>query len=230
MDALVQEFPTVTSIVRNITTRRATIAVGEREELLHGAPEIEEQIGGLRFRIAANTFFQTNTQQAERLFELAVEWAGLGADDEVLDLYAGTGAISLFLARRARRVTGIELVAESVAMAEKNAALNGVRNCRFVQGEVREFFRARPGEAASARVAVVDPPRAGLHEDVVRALRELHPPRVVYVSCNPATLARDAALLVQDGRYSLQRIQPIDMFPHTYHVECVALLERTAPA
>ena len=230
VDALVEEFPGVTSIVRNVTTRRATIAVGEREELLHGAAEIEEQIGGLRFRIAANTFFQTNTQQAERLFELAVEWAGLGADDEVLDLYAGTGAISLFLARRARRVTGIELVAESVAMAEKNAALNGIHNCRFVQGEVREFFRTRPGEAAAARVAVVDPPRAGLHEDVVRALRELHPPRVVYVSCNPATLARDAALLAQDGRYALQRVQPGDMFPHTYHVECVALLERATPA
>ena len=126
-------------------------------------------------------------------------------------------------------MTGIELVADSVAMAGKNAALNGVRNCRFVQGEVRDFFRSRPGEAASARVAVVDPPRAGLHEDVVRSLRELRPPRIVYVSCNPATLARDAALLAQDGLYTLRRIQPLDMFPHTYHVECVALLERSVP-
>lgn len=230
VDALVQEFPEVTSIVRNITTRRATIAVGEREELLHGSAEIEEQIGGLRFRIASNTFFQTNTLQAERLFELAVAAADLQADDEVLDLYAGTGAISLFLARRARRVTGIELVADSVAMAHKNAALNGIHNCRFVEGEVRDFFRNRPGEAAAARVAVVDPPRAGLHEDVVRSLRQLRPPRIVYVSCNPATLARDAALLVQDGLYTLRHIQPVDMFPHTFHVECVALLERAVLA
>src|SRR6185436_7040234 len=214
---------------RNINSRRATIAVGEREELLFGAAEIEERLGDLRFRIASNSFFQTNTLQAERLFDLAVDWTGLDGSHEVLDLYSGTGAISLFLARRARRVTGIELVPESVARAEKNAALNGIDNCRFLLGEVRDFFKKRPGEAAAAEVVVVDPPRAGLHEDIVTALRQQLPKRIVYVSCNPATLARDLQLLCAGGAYTLTRVQPVDMFPHTFHIECVAQLD-VAPA
>jgi 23S rRNA (uracil1939-C5)-methyltransferase len=227
---LTAEFPSLTSLVRNVNTRRATVAVGESQEVLHGAAEIEERLGGLRFRIAANSFFQTNTLQAERLFDLAVDWASPGGDADVLDLYAGTGAISLLLARRARRVTGIEIVPESVAKAEQNAALNGIDNCRFVTGEVRDYFRRRPGEAAAAQVVLVDPPRAGLHPDVVTALRQLAPPRLVYVSCNPATLARDLQLLCAGGAWELRRVQPVDMFPHTYHVECVALLERRAGA
>lgn len=226
VEALVSEFPSIVSLLRNVNTRRATIAVGERQEVLHGGAEIEERLGGLRFRITANSFFQTNTLQAERLFELAVDWAGLTGTEEVLDLYAGTGAISLFLARRARRVTGIEIVEDAVAMAEKNAALNGIDNCRFLAGEVRDFFRKRAGEAAAAQVVIADPPRAGLHEDVAQALRLLQPRRIVYVSCNPATLARDLQILCRGGVYALRRVQPVDMFPHTYHIECVALLER----
>ena len=223
---LTAEFPAIASLLRSVNTRRATIAVGEREEVLAGGPEIEERLGDLRFRISANSFFQTNSAQAERLFGLVVEWADLQGGEEVLDLYAGTGAISLFLARRARRVTGIELVADSVAMAEKNAALNGIDNCRFLGGEVRDFFKKRAGEAATAQVVVVDPPRAGLHADVAHALRLLGPPRLVYVSCNPATLARDVQVLGAGGVYALRRVQPVDMFPHTCHIECVALLER----
>src|SRR5262245_8122884 len=198
---LIDEVPAITSLVRNINTRRANIAVGESEELLHGAPEIEEQLGGLRFRIASNTFFQTNSHQVERLFEEVVAATAIEPGDEALDLYAGTGAISLFLARRAARVTGIELVPESVAMAEKNAELNGIRNCHFIRGEVRDFFGQHPADAHRARVVVVDPPRAGLHPDVVQSLLELRVARLVYVSCNPATLARDAALLCRDGAY-----------------------------
>jgi len=224
--ALAAEFGSIRSVLRSINDRKATIAVGEHEEVLYGAPTIEERLGDLRFRIGANTFFQTNTVQAERLFTLAADWADLGATDQVLDLYAGTGAISLWLARRARRVLGIEWVPESVAMATRNAALNGIDNCEFAVGDVRDFLRRRPGDAAGARVVVVDPPRAGLHPDIVTALRELRPPRIVYVSCNPATLARDVQLLEAQGVYVLRRVQPVDMFPHTYHVECVALLER----
>ena len=223
---LVEEFPAVTSLVRTIHTGRATIAVGEREEVLHGVPEIEERIGDLRFRIGSNTFFQTNSGQAEHLFRMAVQGAQLDGQQEVLDLYAGTGAISLFLAQRARRVTGIELVPESVRMAERNARLNGIDNCRFFTGEVRDFLRLRAAEAAAADVVVADPPRAGLHPDIVQALRVLQPRRVVYVSCNPATLARDLGLLCADGLYALESIHPIDMFPHTVHVESVAVLER----
>jgi 23S rRNA (uracil1939-C5)-methyltransferase len=223
---LVGEFSAISSLLRNVNTRRATIAVGETEELLHGSAEIEERLGGLRFRIASNSFFQTNTVQAEKLFDVAVEWCGLQGREEVLDLYAGTGAISLFLARRAGRVTGIELVPESVAMAARNARLNGIDNARFVGGEVRDFFKKRSGEASAASVVLVDPPRAGMHPDVVEALRLLQPPRIVYVSCNPSTLARDLQLLCHGGRYVLRRVQPVDMFPHTFHIECVALVER----
>lgn len=224
--SLAPEFPQVKSIVRSINSGRAAVAVGDREEVLHGAPEIEERLGDLRFRIGPNTFFQTNTLQAEVLFQQAVRAASLNGEQEVLDLYAGTGAISLFLAQRARRVTGIELVPESVRMAERNAALNGIENCRFFVGEVREFFRKRAAEAAAADVVVADPPRAGLHPDVVQALRLLQPRRIVYVSCNPATLARDVGLLGADSIYKLTRVQPIDMFPHTMHIECIAVLER----
>jgi 23S rRNA (uracil1939-C5)-methyltransferase len=225
---LTGEFPAITSLLRSINTRRATIAVGESEELLYGEAEIEERIDGLRFRIASNSFFQTNTLQAARLFAGTAAAGGLSGREEVLDLYAGTGAISLFLARQARRVTGIELVPESVAMAEKNARLNGIENCRFLRGEVRDFFKKRAGEAAAADVVVVDPPRAGLHEDIVHALRMLQPRRIVYVSCNPATLARDLQLLCRDGLYDPAPVQPVDMFPHTFHVECVVRLDRRA--
>jgi 23S rRNA (uracil1939-C5)-methyltransferase len=127
-------------------------------------------------------------------------------------------------------VTGVELVPESVAMAEKNAALNGIDNCRFLLGEVRDHFKKRAGEVAGAQVVLLDPPRAGLHPDIVPALRMLQPPRIVYVSCNPATLARDLQLLCQGQLYTLQRVQPVDMFPHTYHIECVAQLERAVTA
>jgi 23S rRNA (uracil1939-C5)-methyltransferase len=225
VEVLTREFPAITGVVRNINTRRATIAVGERQEVLHGASEIDEILGGLRFRISANSFFQPNPLQAERLFELVVEWADPRASQDVLDLYSGTGAISLFLARRARRVTGIEQVSSAVADAERNASLNAVENCRFLSGEVREFFKHRAAEARCARLVIADPPRAGLHADVVRALRLLRPPRILYVSCNPSTLARDLQLLCRDGFYRLLRVQPLDMFPHTYHVETVAELE-----
>jgi 23S rRNA (uracil1939-C5)-methyltransferase len=223
--ALRSEFPSVVSIVRNINTRLATIAVGEQEEILHGPGTIDELLGGLRFRISSNSFFQPNPGQAERLFGLVAEWAELGGDDEAVDLYAGTGAISLFLARRARRVTGVELLPSSIADAERNAELNGVDNCRFVSGEVREFFRRHTPEVRAARVVVADPPRAGLHPDVVQALRLLRPQRLLYVSCNPSTLARDLQLLCADGAYRLQRVQPLDMFPHTYHVETLVQLQ-----
>jgi 23S rRNA (uracil1939-C5)-methyltransferase len=227
---LTREFPAITCMVRNVHTRRATIAVGERQEVLYGASEIDEILGGLRFRISPNSFFQPNPHQAERMFELVVEWASPRDDEEILDLYAGTGAISLFLARRARRVTGIEIVPSAVADAERNARLNEIENCRFLPGEVRGFFKQRAAEARAARLVIADPPRAGLHADVVRALRVLRPSRILYVSCNPSTLARDLQLLCRDQFYRLVRVQPIDMFPHTYHVETVVELEAASGA
>ncbi len=224
---LTSEFPEVVSIVRSINTRRATIAVGEREEILHGPGMIEDVVGGLRFEISAASFFQTNPLQAERLFMLVAEWAALRGDEEVLDLYAGTGAISLFLAQRARRVTGIELLPAAVADAERNARRNGIDNCRFVAADVQAFLR---GGGTKPHLVIADPPRAGLHPDVVRSLAALRPPRLLYVSCNPATLARDLQMLCQDGAYTLQGVQPLDMFPHTYHVETVARLAAAGAA
>ena len=212
--------------LRNINTRKATIAVGEREELLHGQRYIEEILDGLRFRISANSFFQTNPRQAENLFRLAIEAAELKGSDEVLDLYCGTGTISLFAARQARRVTGIEIVEEAVAGAEQNAELNGIDNVRFLAGEVRTFFRKRAAEASGADVVITDPPRSGLHPDIVHALRLLQPPRIVYVSCNPGTLARDLEMLCRDQLYEIRSVQPVDMFPHTYHIETVVRLDR----
>jgi 23S rRNA (uracil1939-C5)-methyltransferase len=228
--ALLQVCPTITSVVRNINTRKATIAVGEREELLYGNPWIEEVLDGLRFRISANSFFQTNPRQAERLFAVAIEAAELQPQDMVLDLYCGTGTLSLFAARHARQVTGIEIVEEAVRGAEQNAAANGIDNCRFLSGEVRDFFRKRVAEASSADVVITDPPRAGLHADIVQALRLLQPSRIVYVSCNPATLARDLEMLCRDDVYAVRSVQPVDMFPHTYHIETVVRLDRVQQA
>lgn len=225
VEALTSEFPEVVSIVRTINTRRATIAQGESEEILHGPGEIEDRIDGLRFKISAASFFQPNPKQAERLFALAMEWSALRGDEEVLDLYAGTGTISLLLARRARRVTGIEMGEGAVVDAQRNAALNGIDNCRFVAADVRTFLLRQDPDLRAMGVVIADPPRAGLHPDVVRALRQLHVPRLIYVSCNPSTLARDLQMLCRDGLYELQKVQPVDMFPHTYHVETVARLE-----
>lgn len=227
---LTTEFPTVTSIVRTINTRRALIASGDEEEVLYGPGVIEDVIGGLRFEISAASFFQPNPQQAERLFALVAAWAELRGDEEVLDLYAGTGAIALSLARAARRVTGIEQVERAVADAERNARRNRIDNCSFVNADVRTYLQRAGAEAGAVQVVIADPPRAGLHPDVVQALRRCGAPLLLYVSCNPSTLARDLRLLCQHGRYTLQRVQPIDMFPHTVHVETVARLVATGSA
>jgi len=222
VEALTSEFPSLRSIVRTINTGRAMIATGERVDVLHGTGEIEDTVGGLRFKISAGSFFQPNPKQAEKMFALLTEWASMGAAENVVDLYAGTGAIALSLARQAGKVTGIEQVASAVADAERNAALNAIGNCRFVAADVRDYIR----QHADARpdLVVADPPRAGLHPDVVQGLRRWQPARILYVSCNPSTLARDLQLLCRDDRYRLQRVQPVDMFPHTYHVETVASL------
>lgn len=216
----------LTCLVRTVNTKRATIAFGESEEVLHGGSSIDEVLAGLRFRISPSSFFQPNPQQAELLFSTLVDWAALRGHESVVDLYAGTGAISLFLARDAARVMGIELVEDAVRDAERNARLNHLDNCTFRSGEVRTWFRKHAAEVRTAALVVADPPRSGMHPDVVRALSLLQPPRILYVSCNPSSLARDAAILRERGGYHLTRLQPFDMFPHTYHVETLALLER----
>ncbi|HTY77144.1 MAG TPA: 23S rRNA (uracil(1939)-C(5))-methyltransferase RlmD [Candidatus Bathyarchaeia archaeon] len=217
--------PRTTSVVMNVNPKKASVAVGVEEHLLGGRDHIRESLGGLEFQVSANSFFQTNTAQAERLFALVLESADLSGSETVLDLYAGTGAISLQLAQRCRHVYGVELTQAAVADAARNAAVNGIGNCTFLAGEVRFVLPQLLAEGVSAQVVVADPPRAGFHPKALRALAQMGPARIVYVSCNPATLARDLGELARGG-YRVQWVQPVDMFPHTPHIEAVARLIR----
>jgi 23S rRNA (uracil1939-C5)-methyltransferase len=200
---------------------------GGETELLAGVDRLQEEIGNppLRLRISPQAFLQTNTEMAERLYGLAIEYASLGGFERVYDLYCGIGTIALLLAPRVAEVWGIELVEEAIADAIAGARLNEIDNVRFFAGDVRLVMRDLVARAGRPDVVVVDPPRAGLSQKVVRRIIEAGPRRVVYVSCNPTTLAPNAAQLVEAG-YRLTRVRPVDMFPQTPHIECVALLER----
>jgi 23S rRNA (uracil1939-C5)-methyltransferase len=198
---------------------------GGETVLLSGAPQLREQLGGLEFLISPEAFFQTNTEMAERLYATAAEFATLRGHERVFDLYCGIGTIGLTLAASAREVVGVEIVEPAVADAIENARINDVLNARFYAGDIRLAMRELVEQAGRPDVVVVDPPRAGLSQKVVRRLIEAQPGRVVYVSCNPTTLAPNAAQMVDAG-YRLTRVRPVDMFPQTPHIECVALLER----
>jgi 23S rRNA (uracil1939-C5)-methyltransferase len=199
---------------------------GGATKVVKGPAFLEEELAGLRFRISPDAFFQTNTEMAERLYGAATEFAGLGGREKVLDLFCGIGTISLALALDAGEVWGVELVEDAVADAIENAKLNGVDNARFFAGDVRLVMRELLERSGSPDVVVVDPPRAGLSQKVVRRIIEAEAKRIVYVSCNPTTLAPNARQLVDDGGYALKAVRPVDMFPQTPHIECVALLER----
>jgi 23S rRNA (uracil1939-C5)-methyltransferase len=226
-EALKTRVPSTASVVLNVNAKKAAVAVGSEEHVLLGGDHITESLGGLRFQISANSFFQTNTEQAERLFALVLQACELGGAETVIDLYSGTGAISLLLARRCRRVYGIEVAAAAVADAVGNARVNGIDNCTFLTGEVRYVLPALLRDGVRADVVVADPPRAGFHPKALAALVTLAPARLVYVSCNPATLARDVGELLRHG-YRLEWVQPVDMFPQTPHIEAVARLRRAA--
>jgi 23S rRNA (uracil1939-C5)-methyltransferase len=226
VDRLRTRWPGTSSVVMNVNPRKASVAVGVEEHLLGGRDHIRERIGGLTFQISANSFFQTNTAQAERLFAVVLEAADLLGTETVIDLYSGTGAISLLLARRCRAVYGVELAQAAVDDAGVNAAVNQIANCTFLSGEVRFVLPALIAKGITADVVVADPPRAGFHPKALSALVSLAPGRIVYVSCNPSTLARDLGELVRGG-YRVEWVQPIDMFPHTPHIEAVARLAHT---
>jgi 23S rRNA (uracil1939-C5)-methyltransferase len=192
-----------------------------------GAEYLEEELSGLRFRISHRAFFQTNTEMAERLYGIATDMAGLTGSERVFDLFCGIGTLGLTMAGRAGEVWGVEIVPEAIVDAEENARLNGLENVRFRSGDARKEIRPLLEEAGRPDLVVVDPPRAGLSKKIVRRLIECDAPRIVYVSCNPTTLAPNAAQLAEAG-YRLRRVKPVDMFPQTPHIECVALLERAA--
>ncbi len=220
----VADFPELTTAIHAVTDSKATIAVGE-PEIIYGPGYISETLLGVSFRISPFSFFQTNTLQAERLFSIAIEFAGLSADDKVWDLYCGAGSIALSVARNAAEVIGIELSESAIADARANAERNGISNVRFVSADVKNAAASSLlADAQRPDIIFVDPPRAGMHPDVVKRLPDFGAAKIVYISCNPTTQARDCALL--DSHYRVQRIQPVDMFPNTYHIESVALLER----
>ena len=224
-EALRARVPATTSVVLNVNDTKSSVATGSEEHLLLGRDHITERLGDVTFRVSAASFFQTNTAQAERLFALVAAACELTGDETVLDLYSGTGAISLLLAGRARKVYGIELAPAAVADAVRNAEANGITNCTFLSGEVRHVLPALAADGVRPSVVVADPPRAGFHPKALGALAALAPARIVYVSCNPSTLARDVADLVRQG-YRLEWVQPVDMFPQTPHIEAVARLTR----
>jgi 23S rRNA (uracil1939-C5)-methyltransferase len=223
-DLLVEKHPHIASVVNNVNGRRGSIATGEFERVLAGSPTLLERIGPFEFELSANSFFQTNTRGAQRLYDTVKNFAGLQGAETVLDLYCGTGTIAIYLASAAGRIIGLEVVESAVEDARRNCLRNGVDNCRFVSGDVR---RTLPQLQVRPDVMIIDPPRAGMHEDVVKEVMSCGPRKIVYVSCNPATMARDMLLLKQ--AYTVAEVQPVDMFPHTYHIEAVArLIKKTA--
>jgi 23S rRNA (uracil1939-C5)-methyltransferase len=212
-------------LLRTAVDTVAEVTHGGETELLAGVDRLDEELGGMHLRISPQAFFQTNTEMAEQLYGLAIQYAELGGFERLYDLYCGIGTIGLQMAPRAAEVWGLELIEEAVVDAIANAELNEIDNARFFAGDVRLAVRELVKTAGRPDVLVVDPPRAGLSQKVVRRIIESAPKRIVYVSCNPTTLAPNAAQLVEAG-YTLAKVRPVDMFPQTPHIECVAQLVR----
>lgn len=224
LDALLERVP-LTTVVYCINSKLNDTVFDLDMVVYHGKGFVVEQLGDLRFKIGPKSFFQTNSAQAKNLYDTVVQFAGLTGTENVYDLYTGTGSIALYVARYCRQVVGIEEIPEAIADAEENRLLNGIENAIFYAGDVKQVldpvFVERHGRPD---LVITDPPRAGMHEKAVRFLLDLAAPRIVYVSCNPATQARDVQLLSE--KYEVLKVRPVDMFPHTHHIESVALLVR----
>ena len=216
--------PNVTSIVQNVNSEKTNVIFGDETITLWGKDTIEDTIGDVRFEISARSFYQVNPIQTEVLYKQALDYAQLEGNERVIDAYCGIGSISLFLAQKAGHVMGVEIVPQAIEDAKRNAELNGFTNTYFEAGPAEEVIPRWYKEGKEADVLVVDPPRKGCDEALLNTIIEQKPKRVVYVSCNPATLARDLRIL-EDGGYKTQEVQPVDMFPHTTHCEAVAWLE-----
>jgi 23S rRNA (uracil1939-C5)-methyltransferase len=224
LDAILAQFPTLTTLVYCVNTKMNDSMFDLEMRTYFGKGFVIEALGDLRFKIGPKSFFQTNSRQGKQLYDITAAFAGLTGQENVYDLYTGTGSIALFLARQCRQVVGIEEVPEAIGDAEENMRLNDIQNAIFYAGDVKNVlspeFAALHGRPD---VVITDPPRAGMHEKAVRFLLDLAAPRMVYVSCNPATQARDLLLLSE--KYAVLKSQAVDMFPHTHHIENVALLE-----
>jgi 23S rRNA (uracil1939-C5)-methyltransferase len=218
----------LTTFVNNTTSAKNTVAFGEKEFVLHGPGYITDKLDHYTYRISANSFFQTNTVQAEKLYFQILESAQLKPSDIVYDLFCGTGSIALFASGHCQKVLGVELVESSVNDARANAERNQVTNCEFIKLDLKDIKEIRQDMAnfGNPDMVITDPPRAGMNPKAVKALLEIAPPAIVYVSCNPASLARDGQMLCEEGKYRMVHCKPIDMFPQTNHVESVARFER----
>jgi 23S rRNA (uracil1939-C5)-methyltransferase len=224
LDHLLQQFPAITTLLYTINTKWNDSMYELTPEVYFGKGYIIEKLEDFNFKISPKSFFQTNTRQGEKLYQVTREFAGLTGSETIYDLYCGTGSIGIFLSRQAKKIIGVETVAEAVADAKENAALNKLGQADFFTGDVidvcNDAFFEKNGRPD---VIITDPPRAGMHEKLVKKLLDMEAPLIVYVSCNPATQARDLALL--DDKYSVEKVQPVDMFPHTHHIENVVQLK-----
>lgn len=222
---LVETVPEVTTVVNNVNRRRASVSVGDYEKIILGTGYIYDMIGKYKFRISANSFFQTNTLQTENLYNLIIEYAELEGEEIVYDLYSGAGTISIYISSYAKKVIGFESVKPAIDDARVNKANNNIKNVEFHLADLNNSLLAVHEEEQLPKpdVIVIDPPRAGMHKNTVEDIMELDPKRIVYVSCNPTTQVRDIKILTDNG-YKLEKMRPVDMFPHTYHIENVAKL------
>ncbi|MDE3234365.1 MAG: 23S rRNA (uracil(1939)-C(5))-methyltransferase RlmD [Bacteroidota bacterium] len=224
MEYIMQQFPQITTLLYTINTKKNDSIYDLHPQVYHGKGYIIEKLEDFQFKISPKSFFQTNTRQAEKLYRITREFAALNGTQNVYDLYCGTGSIGIFVSKQAKKIVGVEAVAEAIEDAKENAALNSISHSVFTAGDVIDicddaFFNKH----GFPDVVITDPPRAGMHEKLVNKLLEIQSPTIVYVSCNPATQARDLALL--DDKYSVTKIQPVDMFPHTLHIENVVQLK-----
>jgi 23S rRNA (uracil1939-C5)-methyltransferase len=224
---LLKEIPTVTTVINNINQKMASVATGDYEKVFHGSGYIYDSIGEYRFRVSANSFFQTNSLQAEKLYGAALDFAQLTGDETVYDLYSGAGTITIFISGKAKEVYAFETIEQAINDAEENAKLNNIRNVKFIKADLYKSFLpiVKSEGLPKPDVMIIDPPRSGMHPTTVQDAIELSPKRIVYVSCNPGTQVRDIKFLTDAG-YVLKKIRPVDMFPHTYHIENVALLTK----
>jgi 23S rRNA (uracil1939-C5)-methyltransferase len=228
LDFIKKEFPLINSLQYVHNNKGNDTLEGLDIRTYNGLPYITEEMEGLKFRISARSFYQTNSEQAYNLYKITRDFAGLQGDETVYDLYTGTGTIANFIARHAKNVIGIEYVQDSINDAIKNSAENGITNTRFFAGDMKDVLNSEfIATHGKPDVIITDPPRAGMHEDVVTAIMQAQPDKIVYVSCNPSTQARDLALMQEN--YEIRRTRPVDMFPQTAHVENVVLLERKIP-
>ena len=223
---IIKSMPDVKSVIQNVNNRNTNVILGDHDIVLAGASTITDTLNGLKFKISAHSFYQVNPQQTEVLYNEAIKQAGLTGNETVIDAYCGIGTISLNLAKHARKVYGVEIVPEAIADAKTNAQLNHIDNVDFEVGNAEEWMGKWESQGINPDVIVVDPPRKGLTNSLIHSAAAMNPKKIVYVSCNPATLVRDIQQFMDEGYHVSQPIQPVDQFPMTQHIESVTLLER----